>query len=162
MVWLCVSPAAVIGFEETEYTVAENGGSVSVVVSLLDGQLSDDVTVVFTTEDGTATRTCEASIFHFYVHFLVQCAVCEKILQSNDFLAAVPTDYIGTTRTLIFGPTRTRQTIAVPISNDQILEDTENFFANLELREANDLDVSVDPSRSEISITDDGDGELKN
>ena len=63
---------------------------------------------------------------------------------------------------MIFGPTRTRQTIAVPISNDQILEDTENFFANLELRDANDLDVSVDPSRSEIFITDDGDGELKN
>lgn len=61
----------------------------------------------------------------------------------------------------MFGPARTRQTIAVPISNDQILEDTENFFANLELRDDNDLDVSVDPSRGEIFITDDGDGELK-
>ena len=76
MVWLCVSPAAVIGFEETEYTVQENGGSVSVVVSLLDGQLSDDVTVVFTTEDGTATRTCEASIFQFF------CLTCSSSVNS--------------------------------------------------------------------------------
>jgi hypothetical protein len=118
---------AVIGFEETEYTVSENGGSVPVVVSVLEGELSEDVTIVFSTEDGTATRT-------------------------------FPVDYTATTRTLVFGPGNTEQTIAVPISNDQVLEDIENFFANLVLlRNPDDLDVSVEPSRTEITITDFGD-----
>jgi hypothetical protein len=117
----------VIGFEETEYTVSENGGSVPVVVSVLEGELSEDVTIVFSTEDGTATRT-------------------------------FPVDYTATTRTLVFGPGNTEQTIAVPISNDQVLEDIENFFANLVLlRNPDDLDVSVEPSRTEITITDFGD-----
>ena len=50
--------AAVIGFEETQYSVGENRGSVPVVVLLREGELSDDVTVVFSTDDGTATRSC--------------------------------------------------------------------------------------------------------
>ena len=61
----------------------------------------------------------------------------------------------------MFGPGNTERTIAVPISNDQVLEDVENFFANLVLlRNPDDLDVSVEPSRTEITITDSGDGEL--
>ena len=61
----------------------------------------------------------------------------------------------------MFGPGNTDRTIAVPISNDQVLEDIENFFANLVLlRNPDDLDVRVEPSRTEITITDFGDGEL--
>ena len=45
-----------IGFERTEYAVSENDGRVGVVVAVLDGELSEEVTVVFTTEDGTARR----------------------------------------------------------------------------------------------------------
>ena len=67
-----------IGFEETEYTVSEGGGSVPVVVSVLEGELSEDVTIVFSTEDGTATRTCMCN--HYSVLFLSQ---------ANEILATI-------------------------------------------------------------------------
>ena len=44
-----------IGFEEMVYLVLETAGRVVVPVVLLDGELSSDVTVRITTEDGTAT-----------------------------------------------------------------------------------------------------------
>ena len=68
-------------------------------------------------------------------------------------------DYSATTRTLMFGPGDRSETINIPIINDQILENTENFFANLVLRNANQLDVTVDPPRTEITIRDFGDGQ---
>ena len=151
-----VSTAAVIGFEATQYTVGENQGSASLVVAVLDGELSDDVTVVFTTEEGTATSTCESSHFTLFLF--------SKIFSNLYFIfsfSTVPTDYSATTRTLEFGPGRMSQTVAVPVINDQVLEDTENFFANLELRNANNLDVTINPPRSEVSITDFGDSKLQ-
>ena len=44
-----------IGFEETVYSVLETDGSVMVPVVLLVGELSSDVMVRITTDDGTAT-----------------------------------------------------------------------------------------------------------
>ena len=49
-------PATVIGFEEVEYEVDEDDGSVSVVVTVIEGTLSEPVSVRLTTEDNTATR----------------------------------------------------------------------------------------------------------
>jgi hypothetical protein len=49
--------AARIGFERTEYVVDEEDGSVTVVVRVLDGTLSGDVEVEFTTADGSATSS---------------------------------------------------------------------------------------------------------
>ena len=54
-----------IGFEETVYTVNERDRQIIVAVAILDGELSDDVRVRFTTEDGTATRSSE---FRFTLH----------------------------------------------------------------------------------------------
>ena len=46
-----------IGFEETDYSVNEEDGSVTLFVRVLSGELSSDVEIGFTTRDGTATST---------------------------------------------------------------------------------------------------------
>ena len=74
---------AVIGFEETEYTVSENGGSVPVVVSVLEGELSEDVTIVFSTEDGTATRTCMCNHYTRVTLFFSSPKLTKYLLQSR-------------------------------------------------------------------------------
>ena len=54
--------AARIGFESTEYVVDEDDGSVTVVVSILDGELSGDVLVNISTTDGSATSSGKISL----------------------------------------------------------------------------------------------------
>lgn len=66
--------AATIGFEETVYTVNERDRQVVVAV-ILDGELSDDVRVRLTTEDGSATRSSE---FH-YRTYVVDIETCSKV-----------------------------------------------------------------------------------
>ena len=52
-----ISTAATIGFEQTEYVVDEEDGSVTVGVRVLNGNLSAEVEVELTTTDGTATSS---------------------------------------------------------------------------------------------------------
>ena len=63
---MCVYTCTVlrIGFEETQYEVVENEGSVTVGVAVFGGQLSEEVTVRLTTEDGTATEASESCPCH--------------------------------------------------------------------------------------------------
>lgn len=51
---ICFTADIVIGFEEIRYTTGENSGEVEVVVSVLEGRLSDRVLVDFETNDDTA------------------------------------------------------------------------------------------------------------
>ena len=53
------STAAVIGFERSLYEVDEEDGSVTVAVRVLEGTLANDVEVLLTTTDGTATSSGE-------------------------------------------------------------------------------------------------------
>ena len=59
-----------IGFEEPHYTVVENQEVVAVAVAVFGGQLSEQVTVTLTTEDGTATEACESHPCH-HCHLLI-------------------------------------------------------------------------------------------
>lgn len=49
---------AVIGFDETQYTISEDGGGVLVTISLLQGTLSSPVEVTLMTVDGSASGKC--------------------------------------------------------------------------------------------------------
>ena len=54
-------PAAQIGFEETVYTVDEEAGYVTVVVAVLEGNLTKDV-INLTTAAGTANNAGTSDI----------------------------------------------------------------------------------------------------
>ena len=69
-------------------------------------------------------------------------------------MSSAPVDYTSITRTLTFRPTGSkRQTVTIQITNDEIDENLENFFANLELVPT-DLDVNLSPEQTEIEIID--------
>ncbi len=50
-------PVVTVGFAPQNYTVSEEGGSVNLVVMLLQGTLERDISVPFLTSSGTATET---------------------------------------------------------------------------------------------------------
>ena len=82
--------------------------------------------------------------FHFYTYIVLYTA---------------PRDYTSTERTLTFGPGNTRQPVTVPINNDDIVEDLENFFASLTLMTDN-VSVIVTPDEATVTIFDrDGEAE---
>ena len=49
-----LSLVAVIGFESVVYNVDEDTGIVEVTIGVLEGELEETVSVVFSTQDGTA------------------------------------------------------------------------------------------------------------
>ena len=61
-------------------------------------------------------------------------------------------DYTGITTNLLFNQAVTRQCVNVPITNDDILENTENFFASLTTTVPN---VVLNPARAEVEISED-------
>ena len=53
-----------IGFEQTSYLTMEDQGTVEVCASVVSGNLSDEVTVVFSTQDENADgKVCEAGVY---------------------------------------------------------------------------------------------------
>ena len=54
MVYLSLYTGATIGFTQTQYSVSEDMGPVVLVVEVLFGELSEEVTVGFTTQNDTA------------------------------------------------------------------------------------------------------------
>ena len=57
-----------IGFDRDVYTVSESNGSVTLLVQVLSGQLSEDTVVQLTTTDDTAQGT----ITHTCIHCILQ------------------------------------------------------------------------------------------
>ena len=106
-----------IGFNSTEYTVAENEGSVQLTVVVLAGQLQRDVSVQVSTSPATA-----------------------------DFGSVSPT--------LIFSSTITSINVPVNITDDMLVEVSENFFGNITLI-STDANVTVNPAEATITIEDD-------
>ncbi len=49
-----ISTVVTIGFDRSEYSIAEDGGFVSMTVGVLNGRLGKTAHVQFTTVDGTA------------------------------------------------------------------------------------------------------------
>ena len=59
---------------------------------------------------------------------------------------------MGTTTNLLFNDDVTRQCVNVSIVNDDILENTENFFASVTTTVQN---VFINPARAEVEIRED-------
>ena len=78
--------------------------------------------------------------------------VCVKIILHILCLAA-PSDYTDITRTLTFRPGNIREVVSIPITEDIVSENTENFFASLTL-ETQNVNVELSPQETEITITD--------
>ena len=115
-------PDVTIGFEPAAYTVNEDDGTVTLFVRVLDGELARPVTVGFNTEDGTAT-------------------------------SVAPVDYTAPALPipLQFTDDQLVQQVVIPIANDDIVENTENFEGVLFTI---DPAVILAPMRANVDIVD--------
>lgn len=109
------------------YNVDEPDGQVTLIISVLEGTLRRQAEVIFYTSDGTATS-----------------------------IAGLPEDFVPLSGLVLqFDEDTLSLTVTVAIINDDILEDTEFFFGNL-----NTSDSAVDllPDEATVSILEqDGD-----
>ena len=128
----------------TTYSGAEVEEVINVVVAVLGGTLSQDVTVRIYTMDSTAR--CKLSFDRSQVIFT-------KLV----ILPSAPEDYQPLNRTLTFNSTITRLTIPVRIVNDEIDEEDEQLISRLQLEpvEGDLPNVQVDPAQAILIIVDD-------
>ena len=74
----------------------------------------------------------------------------------SSFLATL--DFSNTTATLIFDPISLTRNVTIPITDDNIVEAVETFFATL-TTDGSDPAVLLDPALADISILDEIDSE---
>ena len=161
-----------IGFDPTSYTVNEHDGTVALIVRKT-GQSEIPVTVDISTSADTAgsMHTCpynwvsftftQTSHFHlssfsfspFSSHSLYLTFLPPTLNTSSSI---APGDFTGISRTLTFpaGGDDVIQ-VQVPIINDTIAEGREEFFANLDNVDPNDVNLGEDTATIMI-INNDG------
>ena len=94
-------------------------------------------------------EVCVYSVHCMDVFDLVHYVIC----------SAAPTDYTGTIEDLTFDGSTNRNCVTVTITDDDILEDTENFIGTLT---TTDSSVTLTPDRAQVNIFEDSiDGENK-
>ena len=80
------------------------------------------------------------------------------LLYSAIPISAAPSDYGEATAEFTYDADNSRHCVIVSIENDDILEDTEDFFGSLT---TTDMAVTLDPERARVEITEDpNDGKL--
>ena len=130
-----------IGFDPEEYVVSENDGSVTLMVRLISGVLEREVIVDFETSPGTATSAGDLNNLKY--------STLHSIVYILD-----PADYERTVTQLTFSPTVAVNPVSVNIIDDEIHEDSENFFGVLT---APGQPAILNPDRAVVMITDDND-----
>ncbi|MCR9233463.1 MAG: dockerin type I domain-containing protein [bacterium] len=77
-----------------------------------------------------------------------------------DQSAVAGSDYSATTGTLSFAPGELSQTISIPLVDSTAVELDEIFLVNLSNLQANGLDVILDNTQAEVTITDDDQAQI--
>ena len=142
-----------IGFNPTTYSVTEDVGSVSVVVSLLSGILGRDVIVSLQTINGLAVGESLNKLAYILTGYTAILLRFKCMIVSFN---AAGMDFPDTSLDLTFSPSSTTQTVMVPILDDAVPEDMLEYFS-LALM-SNDPAVSLNPINANITIVDDSDG----
>ena len=109
----------IIGFEELLYEVDENDGTVNITVVIVNNNLRQSAEVIFSSVDGRALSTPP---------------------MDYENLGDIP---------LRFNQTTSHQSVIIPIIDDNILEDVENFLGQLTTLETF---VDLMPAMTEINI----------
>ena len=77
-----------------------------------------------------------------------------EFVENAKFRPPDPIDYTSTTTTLTFGPSITRQEVTISITNDDVVESIEDFFATISLQTGG-ANVLIAPSSTQVRIDDD-------
>ena len=140
---------AVIGFTPNSYAVNEEGGTVTLTVSVISGMLQRPVEIGFSTANDTAIgmvillyrKGTEGGGSGDALHHL--------------FLFIAGFDYVAVIDHMLnFNATSSSNEVTVNISSDALLEIDEQFLGHLTLI-STDANVIVSPAEATVTITDD-------
>ena len=116
-----------IGFNRAAYSVSEDAGSVSVTVSVQTGALGRDVVVTLSTINGTALCESETTL----PQWIVSVASLSMYSMCSLSHSVAGMDYEAITTTLTFNGSISTQMVAIPILDDQIVENSKSFGVTL-------------------------------
>ena len=138
-----------IGFDPPNgIEVSENDGNVTLNVRLFSGILERNISINFSTTDN-ATASAGAIVLH--VHNIIVIVIEQTFAHAD-----IGNDYNRTMIPLIFSPTVHINCPQVPIINDEVNENSENFFVVLAASQK-DEPVNIFQGRANIRILDDND-----
>ena len=130
-----------MGWEQSSYETSEAAGSVTVCANLT-GQIERSVSVTAASTDGTATGGELAMLLYYVCGFTLS------------FCSTAPADYTAVLAPLEFTALNADQPqcIDIAITNDNVLENDENFVLQLSTE---DTAVDLSPSSTTVTITND-------
>ena len=135
-----------MGFTRTTYQVMEGIGFLQICAAVFspsgDCPINFDFSVEFSTENGIAGGRNGL--------WLIFCCMSQCFF----FFIESPMDYGSVTTTLPFAACEDMSCQNISIVDDEVLENTESFFATLE-RNGLDSRITLNPTRAEIEILDD-------
>ena len=138
-----------IGFDPpNDIEVSENDGNVTLNVRLLSGILERNISINFSTTDN-ATASAGAIVLH--VHNIIVIVIEQTFAHAD-----IGNDYNETMIPLIFSPTVHINCPQVAIINDEVNENSENFFVVLAVSQK-DEPVNITQGRANVTILDDND-----
>lgn len=153
--FVLLTTAAIVGFNQSNYTIEEDGGAVEIciVVYQPDGEVpvEFEFEVEVTTGDGTAGSNFFIShcteIFFAFVH-TTNCS----LLHIYYVHVVEPGDYTAVDAVLLFRVGQLQNCIDVPISSDMELEENEVFYATLVPGDDFNPAIMLDPVTTTVHI----------
>lgn len=130
-----IHTAIVIGFERTEYNVAE-GGQTEVCAVLTSGTLEKEVLVSVDSSDGTANGTCATTHSYF-------------VIDTDATIFLVGTDYNAVSETLTFDENTSRACFFTSAVDDDLFEDDEDYRLTLTSDEPG---LTLNPDEATVTI----------
>ena len=130
-------------FENTEYSVPEDGGSVEICIAIQPDQLEREVVVTLQTVDDTATGT------YMYVTKSQQSFLWNKMYSS--FMSSESQDYTAVNVDVTLSPSTLQACTNISITDDSEPEDDETFTVTVV--PSDDVDPGPD---TRITIDDNG------
>ena len=137
-----------IGFSREAYSVSEEAGSVSVTLSIQNGNLDRDLITTLSTVNGTAL--CEyLKLLYLNGWFHYQCVHC--------LISPAGVDYEAVTTNLTFSVSTQTQVVTLPILDDLIVENYETFGVTLTTF---DTAATLRSQTNSVTIRDNNDSKL--
>ena len=146
------SVGAVVGIEQTHYTVIENVGAVEVCAVVFSPDISCPIEFSFSIQVTVTDRTTGT------LYFISQSESAHATSYNSGYFTVPAMEY---DETLMFAVCETRKCVAIAVTDDQADEPDEAI--NIHLGRTADLHPQIDlsPVDGEILVVDD-DGEQKN
>ncbi len=142
----------VIGFQPDQYRVEEGvDATVDLVAMVISGSLGRDVSISFTTRDGTALG--ELSPLHTHTHTTPTHSTHTHTHSTHTHTHTAGSDYVTQSSTLTFTPAVNSRSVTVGIIDSPSVESEENFEGFLSVDTPIDR-LTIVPAVATVTIGD--------